>query len=109
MLLMDSYLMKRSKFGVCCALVAFSWGFFFWLAPVKMHLHRRCVKFLLTKIPEPRISGSLGLFPSHISLNKESFIAQGYQINLVYSLKRLASGRSETVFHRPILSGSTER
>jgi hypothetical protein len=83
MLLMDLYLMKRSKFGVCCALMAFSWGFFSSQAPVKMHLHRRCVNYLLTKIPEHRISGSLGLFPSHISLNKESFIAPGYQINLV--------------------------
>jgi hypothetical protein len=85
MLLMDSYLMKRSKFGVYYVLMAFSWGFFFFflLAPVKMHLHRRCVNYLLTKIPEHRISGSLGLFPSHISLNKESFIAPGYQINLV--------------------------
>jgi hypothetical protein len=29
MLLMDSYLMKRSKFGVYYVLMAFSWGFFF--------------------------------------------------------------------------------
>jgi hypothetical protein len=57
--------------------------FLFLLAQVKMHLHRRCGKNFLAKIPEHRISGSLGHFPSHISLNKESFIAPGYQINLV--------------------------
>ena len=57
----------------------FHGAFFFLLAPVKMHLHRRYGKFYLEKIPEHRISGSLGLFTSYLSLNKESFIAQGYE------------------------------
>jgi hypothetical protein len=70
MLLMDLYLMKRSKFGVCCALMAFSWGFFSSQAPVKMHLHRRCGKSFLAKIPDHRIPGSLGLSPSHIYISQ---------------------------------------
>jgi hypothetical protein len=75
MLLMDSYLMKRSKFRVLCIDGVLMGRFLFLLAQVKMHLHRRCGKFYLEKIPEHRISGSLGLFTSYLSLNKESFIA----------------------------------
>jgi hypothetical protein len=51
-------------------LMAFSWGFFSSQAPVKMHLHRRCGKSFLAKIPDHRIPGSLGLSPSHIYISQ---------------------------------------